>query len=242
MAPTNPPRHGDLDYLAEGLNYVEKKSGQTANQKTPTIPIYDSANWPDDAVDGQLARDKNDLNSVYQYQGEESDGDNAWHKVGGGGIDYLKLSGSFVPINISTTENFSLNAASLKTNDASLWDFASFGDPSIYNVIYPQKPGFYTCMYAVVWQPTTDYQRVTQVSVESFFGATGFDNAYTNTAFDAEDTDQVGQTGAYLPQVGSVVGPASGVASGQIIVAMIQDAVASVPAACEVVVMRYGVN
>lgn len=243
MAPTNRPRRGEIDYIAEAADYIGRIAGNTANQKTPTQPIYDSTNFPDDAVDGQLARDASDLNALWQYQGEESGGDNQWHKVGGGGIDYLKLSGGFASIGVATTENFSLNASSLKTNDSSLWDFLSYGSPTIYNVIYPQKPGFYTCMYNGVWRnPVGNYQKTTQVSVESFFGVTGFDNAYTMTSYSSDDTDHIGQTAAYLPQVGAVIGPASGVAAGQIIVAGFHNNGVPVELAIEVVIMRYSVN
>jgi hypothetical protein len=55
---------------------------QSQLQKTPTIPVYDSTNWPDEAVRGQIVRDINDLDSLWIY-GE----DDIWHKISSGTVN-----------------------------------------------------------------------------------------------------------------------------------------------------------
>jgi hypothetical protein len=67
----------------EGLMKLRGKIGShDLRLKAPTVPIYDSSNWPEEAVDGQLARDMNDLDSLWEYQVI----DESWHQIGGADI------------------------------------------------------------------------------------------------------------------------------------------------------------
>lgn len=63
-----------IDYLHRRINSLEDK----INKKflAPTVPTYDSSNFPQDAVHGQIAKDTNHDAWIY---GE----DDTWHKIGG---------------------------------------------------------------------------------------------------------------------------------------------------------------
>src|SRR5438874_1516342 len=80
---------------------VDRNGKQLENlqsqMKVPTLPIYDSTNWPDDAVYGQLVRDFNDWNSLWVYAE-----DDRWHKIGGASPPNLPMyvargTGAFFP-------------------------------------------------------------------------------------------------------------------------------------------------
>ena len=44
----------ELDDLEERVAKLERKVKQLEMNPAPTIPIYDSTNWPTDAVEGQV--------------------------------------------------------------------------------------------------------------------------------------------------------------------------------------------
>lgn len=44
-----------IDDLAKRVAVLEKQMKAVQNNPAPTIPIYDSANFPPDAVEGQIA-------------------------------------------------------------------------------------------------------------------------------------------------------------------------------------------
>jgi hypothetical protein len=75
------------------------------NNNAPTIPSYDSNNFPQDAVYGQIAKDYN--NHTFWVYGE----DDVWHKIGGAalpwgwcrGLTTLASSSSLTQIDFNTS-------------------------------------------------------------------------------------------------------------------------------------------
>ena len=65
------------DDFEKRLRAIEKKLA--VSNQAPTIPSYVSTNFPQDAIHGQIAKDRND-HSLWVY-GE----DDIWHQSGGGG-------------------------------------------------------------------------------------------------------------------------------------------------------------
>lgn len=45
----------DIELLHRRIDELEKEVQRLRNNAAPTIPIYDSANFPQDAVEGQIA-------------------------------------------------------------------------------------------------------------------------------------------------------------------------------------------
>jgi hypothetical protein len=43
-----------LNDMGEKIMALERRIKQLEGKDAPTIPIYDSSNWPDDAVEGQI--------------------------------------------------------------------------------------------------------------------------------------------------------------------------------------------
>jgi len=43
-----------LNEMSDKIMALEKRVKQLERNEVPTIPIYDSGNWPDDAVEGQI--------------------------------------------------------------------------------------------------------------------------------------------------------------------------------------------
>lgn len=46
--------HADLDVLMKRIKALERQIQLMQNNNTPTVPIYDKNNWPQDAVEGQV--------------------------------------------------------------------------------------------------------------------------------------------------------------------------------------------
>jgi hypothetical protein len=66
-----------IDFLHSRVNGSNARVDSLQKRmKVPTIPLYNSVDWPDDAVRGQLARSKKDPSSLWMY-GE----DDLWHNV-----------------------------------------------------------------------------------------------------------------------------------------------------------------
>src|SRR5262245_9673127 len=105
MAPTDPPRRTEADIIAEAANAAGSLAAKIGNQRTPTHPIYDSANFPHDPIDGQIVRDQSDLNALWTYQGVDSGGDDRWHKIGGALTDASPAS-TPIPISLNKLVRF----------------------------------------------------------------------------------------------------------------------------------------
>jgi len=75
--PSSPDRNifsfiSDAERIAHGrIDSVNER------MKRPTIPQYDSTNFPDEAVPGQIVRDVNDMATLWVYGDDEQ-----WHKIG----------------------------------------------------------------------------------------------------------------------------------------------------------------
>jgi hypothetical protein len=77
--------------------------------KTPTYPMFDSANWPgytDDngkqvlsATHGELVRDTNNYNSVWMFQEDDK-----WHQIGGVSRARAEMSFEFPPFSFSPVD------------------------------------------------------------------------------------------------------------------------------------------
>jgi hypothetical protein len=91
-----------FDDHARQLAELRAAVDEIRNNKNPTIPQYDSTNWPPDATYGQLAADDNDVSSLWIY-GQ----DDQWHKIGGSGglspaviqLSYFQLVANNTPYN-----------------------------------------------------------------------------------------------------------------------------------------------
>src|SRR5205823_2434176 len=103
-------------YMSDAIAGVhERVDRATTRAGVPTLPRYDSTNFPDDAVYGQIVRDVNDFSALYIY-GE----DDHWHKVGGG-IDYLRLAGTGQNLPTGFFDRGRYDVSSIKTNNVDLW-------------------------------------------------------------------------------------------------------------------------
>lgn len=75
---------GPSDIWDDIYRTMNQISGAVADVKSrlkvPTHPVYDSDNFPDEAVRGQIVRDINDPAKLWVY-GE----DDTWHQIGGSG-------------------------------------------------------------------------------------------------------------------------------------------------------------
>lgn len=45
----------DLENMWKYIKVLERRIERLENNAAPTIPIYDQTNWPQDAVEGQIA-------------------------------------------------------------------------------------------------------------------------------------------------------------------------------------------
>lgn len=72
-----------LDYLHRRISDLERRVDQKF--LAPTVPTYDSSNFPQDAVHGQIAKDASHNAWVY---GE----DDTWHQIGAGAAGYPKMA------------------------------------------------------------------------------------------------------------------------------------------------------
>jgi hypothetical protein len=67
-----------IDHLHRRVNEANRKTDAVRNRlRTPTLPLYNSGKWPDEASRGQLVRDINDPDDLWVY-GE----DDEWHRIG----------------------------------------------------------------------------------------------------------------------------------------------------------------
>lgn len=48
------PTQADIDFLHKRIDDLTKTVERLRNNAAPTIPIYDSTNFPQDAVEGQI--------------------------------------------------------------------------------------------------------------------------------------------------------------------------------------------
>ncbi len=77
----------DFDVLYKKICKLERQVALLQNNSAPTVPIYDPANFPQDAVEGQIAIGSDD--NLWKYVS------GVWSEAGGGGITVEWMQYSF---------------------------------------------------------------------------------------------------------------------------------------------------
>lgn len=85
----------DAHDVATQMRMLRKRMFQMENNKNPTLPVYDSTNFPQESVQGQVALDKT-LKSGWAYT------DGEWWKLGGGIEEIISLYGKSISVSDGT--------------------------------------------------------------------------------------------------------------------------------------------
>lgn len=108
----NNPNSDKTGLISLFLRNAERITDIDKRLKNPTHPFYDSTNFPDDAVYGQIVVDKDDPSTLWVYGR-----DDVWHKVGGAATAVLK----YFTINIDVSVLWAIGPYSGLSDKAIDW-------------------------------------------------------------------------------------------------------------------------
>src|SRR5574338_440379 len=165
MTPSRRPSRDIVDILIGRIEQLERHVGLARNVQRPTVPIYDNTDYPQDAVEGQIAVGLDDNLHFFK--------DGVWHDVGGVGAyaavwyDNTGTTITNPAYSIPTsTGGLYVPFYQLQTTDPAIFSLGTFA-PNENNPgdkkIYLSARGTYIAQATVVWE-SSDYYRFAQLS------------------------------------------------------------------------------